>query len=167
MLSDKAEKKILYRAILEGEEEEICLLVLDCFGEFVAPGYSEEGITEFSRYVTPKFTRYRLSNNHFMIIATDRDIKVGVIEVRNYDHISLFFVMKKYQNKGIGKKLHELAISKCLTIKPNVTKIEVHSSPYAVPVYEKLGFVKTSDEQVVEGMRFTPMVFNITSKYQN
>jgi GNAT superfamily N-acetyltransferase len=97
-----------------------------------------------------------------MILALDRDIKAGVIEVRNYDHISLFFVSKNYQNKGIGKKLHELAVSKCIAIKPNVTKIEVHSSPYAVPIYEKLGFVKTSIEQVVNGMKFTPMLLTLS-----
>lgn len=33
----------------------------------------------------------------------------------------------------------------------------VNSSPYAVPVYEKLGFHATGSEQTVNGLRFTPM----------
>jgi len=58
--------KITYREIDKGEEEKACRLVMDCFNEFVAPGYSEEGIAEFSKYVNPNFTSYRLANNHFI-----------------------------------------------------------------------------------------------------
>jgi GNAT superfamily N-acetyltransferase len=156
------EKEIIYREIFKGEEEDVCHLITDCFGEFVAPGYSEEGIMEFAKYVNPKFTEYRLTHNHFILLALDNGIIVGVIEVRNNNHVSLFFVRKGYQNKGIGKKLHELAINKCKTLRPDVTTIDVHSSPYAVPIYEKLGFLKVSDEQIENGMRYTPMIFKIS-----
>ena len=37
--------------------------------------------------------------------------------------------------------------------------ITVNSSPYAVPVYRKLGFVETDTEQLADGMRYTPMKF--------
>jgi hypothetical protein len=97
------ERKITYREILKGEEEKACLLVMDCFGEFVAPGYSKEGVIEFSKYVNPKFTQHRLGDDHFIILALDNDVIVGVIEVRNCNHISLFFVGKEYQNKGLAK----------------------------------------------------------------
>ena len=36
----------------------------------------------------------------------------------------------------------------------------VNSSPYAVPVYHKLGFKDTGSEQMVNGLRFTPMELN-------
>ena len=35
----------------------------------------------------------------------------------------------------------------------------VNSSPYAVPIYHKLGFVDTNTEQLASGMRYTPMKF--------
>lgn len=35
----------------------------------------------------------------------------------------------------------------------------MHSSPYAVPVYHKLGFVDTGTEQVSDGIRYTPMKY--------
>ena len=35
------------------------------------------------------------------------------------------------------------------------------ASPYAVPVYRKLGFKNTGSEQVVNGLRFTPMESNL------
>ena len=37
--------------------------------------------------------------------------------------------------------------------------ITVNSSPYAVPVYHKLGFVDTDVEQISDGMRYTPMKY--------
>ncbi len=153
---------ITYREIHQGEEENVCKLIIECFNEFVAPGYSEDGIIEFSKYVTLKSTRDRLSRNHFMLLALDGNLIAGVIEVRNNNHISLFFVRKEYQNQGIGRKLHELAIEKCKTLKPDVDVIDVNSSPYAVPIYEKLGFVKVSNEQIANGMRFTPMAIKIS-----
>jgi ribosomal protein S18 acetylase RimI-like enzyme len=86
----------------------------------------------------------------------DNDI-AGVIEVRDYNHISLFFVKKEYQNRGVGKKLTELAITKCREHQPAATYIDVNSSPYAVHIYEKMGFVKQSEEQIKNGIRFTPL----------
>jgi len=153
---------ITYREIYQGEEEDVCKLIIECFNEFVAPRYSEDGIIEFSKYVTPESTLNRLSRNHFILIALDGNFIVGVIEIRNHNHISLFFVRKEYQNQGIGKRLHELAIEKCKTLKPDVNVIDVNSSPYAVPIYEKLGFVKVSNEQINNGMRFTPMTIKIS-----
>jgi GNAT superfamily N-acetyltransferase len=153
---------ISYREIHYGEEAEACLLVMGCFHEFVAPGYSQEGIAEFARYVDPESMRLRLVNNHFVIVALDRAAIIGVIEVRNNNHISLFFVNKDYQNRGIGRTLHELAIRKCRASSPDVAVIEVNSSPYAVGIYEKLGFVRLNEEQTTNGMRYTPMALRLT-----
>ena len=38
-------------------------------------------------------------------------------------------------------------------------RITVNSSPYAVPVYHKLGFSDTDTEQLADGMRYTLMKF--------
>ena len=151
---------IKYREIYQGEEE-VSDLIIECFNEFVASGYSEDGRIEFLKYATPEFTRYRLTKNHFILLALDEKIIVGVVEVRNNEHISLFFIRKEYQNRGIDKKLHKLAMGKCKKLKPDVSVINAHSSPYAFPIYEKFGFVKASNEQDVNGMRFTPMTFKI------
>ena len=137
------ESWITYREIGKSEEEKACRLVMDCFTEFVARGYSREGVIEFLKIrKSSRLCRNRLGNNHFIILAFDNDLLVGLIEVRNFNHISLFFVKTDYQNKGIGKKLHELAVNRCKLSSPDVSIIEVNSSPYAIPVYEKLGFVK-------------------------
>ena len=155
------DREITYREIYDGEEKIVCQLIMEVFNEFIAPGYSKEGINEFSKAADPVSMRYRLANNRFILVAFDEDVLVGVIEVRNYDHISLFFVRKEYMGKGIGGTLNELAIDKCLESNPELTKIDVGSSPYAVPIYEKLGVVIVDSEKTLNGIRYTPMVLTL------
>lgn len=68
------------------------------------------------------------------------------------NHIALFFVDGKYQERGIGRQLFG-----AVRAKHPLAKMTVHSSPYAVPIYHKLGFRDTDTEQVVNDLRFTPM----------
>ena len=151
------EKALTFREIKNGEELRACQLVMESFNEFVAPDYSEKGVIEFSKYLNPQFIQQRLVNNHFVIVALDKDTITGMIEVRNHNHISLLFVKKEYLKRGIAKKLLETAIDKSLKHNTNISLIEVNSSPFAIQIYEKLGFVKTDTEQVKNGIRFTPM----------
>lgn len=85
--------------------------------------------------------------------AFKNDILVGVIATRSEGtHIALFFVDGKYHRQGIGKKLFQTVLSN-----NSSGKMTVNSSPYAVPIYHKLGFCDTDKEQVVNGLRFTPL----------
>lgn len=55
---------------------------------------------------------------------------------------------------GIGRRLFETAVKsrpeKCIT---------VNASPYAVPVYRRLGFVPTDKMQETKGIKFLPMEY--------
>jgi GNAT superfamily N-acetyltransferase len=55
---------------------------------------------------------------------------IGIIDVRDTFHITIFFVDADYQNQGIGKELLKSAINKCKTINHSLKLFEVHSSPY-------------------------------------
>lgn len=137
--------------------DEINRLVERVFHQFVAPKYSEEGVEEFKRYIDLDVIRARFDNNHLIYLAEDLDSKhiVGMLEIRNYEHISLFFVDKAYMGQNIGRKLSELAFERCVN---NGGKIlTVNSSPNAIGIYEKLGFKATDEEQVVKGIKFVPM----------
>ena len=37
--------------------------------------------------------------------------------------------------------------------------ITLNSSPYGLPFYQALGFLPTDQEQIVNGIRFTPMEY--------
>jgi len=66
---------------------------------------------------------------------------------------------KKYQKQGIGKSLFKIVIQKAT--KDEVT---VNSSPFAVDIYKKLGFECIDHEQLVDGIRFVPMLYRINKK---
>ena len=89
--------------------------------------------------------------------AFDKDRLVGVIATREQGtHIALFFVDGEYHRKGIGRKLFERVLQD-----NKVNYMTVNSSPYAVPVYKKLGFEQTDFEHEKNGLRFTPMKYQV------
>ena len=46
-----------------------------------------------------------------MVFRGSHNEIIGILEIKNYDHISLFFVKKDFHNKGIGQKLFEYYIN--------------------------------------------------------
>lgn len=66
----------------------------------------------------------------------------------------LFFVDGNPHRKGIGRKGFQAALADC-----PAARMTVNAFPYAVPVCHKLGFTDTDAEQVVNGLRFTPMEY--------
>lgn len=148
---------VLIREIHRGEEAEACQLVVESFNEFIAPGYSDEGVNEFLKYVNPESMQKRLADDSYALVAVIDGLMAGVIEVRSNNHIALLYVKKEYQRRGIAGKLVKSAIEKSRRSDRTIAEIEVNSSPYAVKIYEKLGFTGVDAEQTVNGIRFTPM----------
>lgn len=40
-------------------------------------------------------------------------------------------------------------------------RVTVNASHFAIPIYHKLGFIDTDKEQTVNGLRFTPMTYEV------
>jgi ribosomal protein S18 acetylase RimI-like enzyme len=148
---------IKIREMRDGEEKAICDTVIKSFNEFVAPDFSQEGIESFMDGVKPDLITERVKRGNIIIVAIADKKIVGVIEIKDMNHICMFFVDGEYHRQGIGKRLLNHAIKICRSITKSISKITVNSSPYAVHIYEKLGFQKTSEEQIKHGIRFTPM----------
>ena len=132
-------------------------LVKRVFDACVAPDYSAQGIASYYRFITPAYVANWRRENRLCLVAKDDKQIVGIIDVRDGFHITMFFVDVEYQNKGIGRNLLENAVGACKTSNSSTEFIEVHSSPFAVRIYERLGFVKKDVEREVEGIRFTRM----------
>ena len=120
------------------------------FLEFEAPEYSTEGVAAFRTSLddderTRKLTFYG---------AYDGETLVGVLCMRSPQHIGGFFVDAVYHRRGIGKRLFE-------TMRRDYDRqvFTVNSSPYAVEIYHRLGFIPTDTEQLTDGLRYTPMRF--------
>ena len=154
-------EEIVYRAMNPGEKSEVCRLVVASFDEFIAPNYSKEGIDEFSKYAQPDQLLKRSKENHFVLVALTGDKTIGMIEVRNNDHISMLFVSKKFHRRGVGAELMRRSLEICQQEDKDLKEVNVYSSPYAVPIYEKMGFQQTEPEQIKNGIRFVPMVLSL------
>ena len=133
------------------EIDEAITLIWEVFLQFEAPDYSDEGIQSFKDFIENDEILKTLE----FFGAYEQDELKGVIATsENRKHICCFFVKAKYHRQGIGRTLWEYVLNHSAR---NV--FTVNSSPYAVPVYRKLGFVETDTEQLADGMRYTPMKF--------
>ena len=122
-------------------------LAWQVFLRFEAPDYTQEGVDEFYKSIHDE----NYLSNLTMYGAFVQSRLVGVIATRSEGrHIALFFVDEQYQKQGIGRQMFE-----CV----KKSEMTVNASPYAVRVYRALGFVETDKEQVVHGLRFTPMKY--------
>ena len=145
------------RRMEPGEEELACDLVQDVFREFVAPLYEQEGVEEFLRYVDPSLMAERSRLNHFTLLAVDSGNVVGVLEVRDLNHVSLLFVASEAQRKGIARQLLNEGLEIARRNSPDLSEVTVHSSPNAVEAYERLGFEAEGPEELEHGIRYVPM----------
>ena len=151
-----------YREIKQEELPKTLDLVRKVFDEFEAPYYSEEGVASFYKFIDIDniLEQYTNGSLYFYGCFVD-DILVGMIAVKDFIHISLLFVDKQYHKQGIAKNLFDHMIQICKGKNPSLKMITVNSSPYAVEVYHKFGFFDISSEQVVDGIRFTPMKLSL------
>lgn len=148
---------IIYRKMEPGEEEEVARLIEEVFDKYVGSGYSEQGIKEFKNYIKPEFLLRRTEEQSEVLLAKDQEKIIGVIELKSRTHISLLFVAEEYQRKGIAKELFNRIVRDESKEQKNEYKLTVNSSPFAVKIYEKMGFKKTGEEQETNGIRFIPM----------
>lgn len=132
------------------------VLVKSVFDEFVAPDYSEEGRENFFRLVTSGYLEKLYTRNGFVLGAFNDDSIVGMIAIRDFNHISLLFVDRQFQKKGIGRSLF-LAASQIIESQ-SLTDLHVHSSPFAVPFYKSIGFTGIGVECIEGGIRYLPMI---------
>ena len=139
------------RPLLPGEIPEAIYLIWEVFLEFEAPVYNEEGVRTFRASLDDPV---RTASLRWYGAFEDGQL-VGVLCMRAPQHIGGFFVTAAQQGKGHGRRLFE-------RMKRDYERQEftVNSSPYAVPIYQKLGFCATDTEQTVDGLRFTPMQYD-------
>jgi len=147
----------ILRPLNPGEEVEVVNLVARSFNEFIAPDFPEDGIEEFFRYANPRALMKRSEGSHFVLVAVAQGSIAGMIEIREMRHVSMLFVDKAFHRRKIGKELFRAAIDRIKSDSRPPRKVTVHSSRFAVPFYESLGFVRTEEEKIIHGVIHIPM----------
>ncbi|KUO53502.1 MAG: hypothetical protein APF76_11875 [Desulfitibacter sp. BRH_c19] len=147
-----------YQLFEVGQENIVSDMVWEVFSEFEAPYYSAEGVNTFKEFIHPQRLVSQIISNDFKIYCCfEGNDLVGVLAFRNTSHISLLFVKKSHQRIGIAKELLRIATMELLKIDPDLQELTVNSSPYAVIIYEKLGFNATNTMQEKHGLKYKPM----------
>ncbi|MBC7960525.1 MAG: GNAT family N-acetyltransferase [Vallitaleaceae bacterium] len=146
-------KEIQYEPLKSGEMGQVENLVKQVFNEYIAADYSEVAVMDFNLFCTSENIQSRIiQQNHQVFVAKNQEQVVGVIETRDESHICMLFVHKQYQRKGIAKALLLMAF-------PYTNReITVNASPFAVIIYQKLGFTKITEEIVRNGITYIPMM---------
>ncbi|MDY5987825.1 MAG: GNAT family N-acetyltransferase [Lachnoclostridium sp.] len=154
---EEAERLPIVRLLEETEILPALHLVWEVFARDVAPGYTPEGVGEFQKFIRydgiiPMVKRKELT----FFGAWKGETLCGVGAVRRKGHISLFFVKKEWQHRGIGRMIFQ---TMCHFAEQNlqVDRITVNAAPNAVPVYRSFGMRETGPEQNAGGIRFVPM----------
>ena len=75
--------------------------------------------------------------------------------MKDMAHISLFFVKKEFQGRGIGKEL----LAKCMAYcrEQGIHDVTVNAAPTGISFYLANGFEALARERFEGGLRFTPM----------
>jgi len=116
------------------------------------------GISPFFQKVisVESFERYlEKSEGYENYVYEKKGVIVAYLSMLNGTHFFLLFVDKAEHKKGIAKALVEYV----LKIKEHKV-YTVNASLYAVPFYEKLGFVPSALVQRQHGMTYQPMILN-------
>lgn len=155
---------IVYEEMMSGEEQAVCELVEHVFIELVAPDYEQEGVDAFLRFANPTAMAERLSAQGFVLVAKQSGKLVGALEFVLPDRIAMLFVTGRGQ--GIARELVARAIEKARNEDCTISKMTVHSSPYAETAYQKMGFRRAGKARIENGIRYIPMELPLDERAQ-
>lgn len=150
-------RRIRYRFMRTGEEDQIIHLITQVFTSNVAPQYSPEGVHEFLKYARSDDLLKRAMRDHFVLVAEFESKIIAMMEIKKYNHIALFFVAEPFQHRGVGRQLLKRALRICRRRDPWLKEVSVNASPNAVKAYTRMGFVPHGAEKTIKGIRFVPM----------
>lgn len=138
---------------LPKERNSECLdLVWRVFSELETPLFEPQASVEYKRIIEET----REKGNIVFFGALENDRVVGVLGMRENNHIGYFYIDKNYHRQGIGKRLFNLMKSQY------ERKIfTVNAMPTGVNAYLAMGFVQAGDLVNSNGVITTPMQYSL------
>lgn len=144
------------RKATRDDAEQIQHLVHDLAHYYLTPYHSELPSWLSSSFNLKNF-ELRLSDNNFInLVCEENNSIIGYISVKDRYHIYHLFVSEEHQNQGIARALWNEVKMLC-----RAHEYKVRSSLYAVPVYEKFGFRKTTSIETKDNIQFQSMKLNL------
>ena len=138
-------------------------LTLDTFLRYEAPDYGPEGVASFRRDIidNASFHEKIINGENRMWGAFDGEKLIGLIGMRGASHICLVFTHHAYHRQGVATAIFRQLLADVRQEDPGLKRLTLNSSPYGKPFYLHTGFYPTDEEKCVNGIRFTPMAFDL------
>lgn len=132
-------------------------LVWEVYAQDVIPGSTPEAIHAFQEYIKYENIIVSVQDNNLTIFgAFDENELCGTIAISSDGQLTLFFVRKEWQGKGIGRMLFQASYNYCVQ-RAGVRQITVKAAPEAVERYRHLGMQVAGGEIEEYGKRYVPM----------
>lgn len=145
------EEDILVKEAEIKELEDIKKLITKNFNFYEKDNFSKNGRVEFLNSISEEELKERRNSGSRFIIAKGLEEIKGVMEVRPYNYINLFFIKKN--DLELTKKLIKSYSDFC--DKPKI----INAPIYLEETFNSLGLEKLCKEQEVEGVKFIPYKF--------
>lgn len=95
-----------FRKLNKDDLYDAMILVKEVFDEFEAPFYSKQGIDSFYKFIDLKNIENKFKTNEILLYGAFLDDKIiGVLGLRNPNHICLLFISNNYHKKRISKQV--------------------------------------------------------------
>lgn len=145
------------RVYRPGDEIDAAALAAVNFDCSIRDCYEPDGCALFLAYILPAEIARRQGEGCQMFLAELGGRVAGVLELREFRHISMLFVAPEFHRRGIASRLLDRALRLALRMVPELKSWTVYAAPGAVGAYRRWGFRATGPEEVRSGVRFTPM----------
>lgn len=151
---------LIIRSLKATEWKSAMQMVWEIFNQYEAPEYTAEGIQSFRDFIEdPKLEKLFLSGQYYTFGAFSGEKLIGIVGIRNENHVSLLFVKSEYHCQGVGRALLKYAFDYIHDF--GIHTFTVNAAPYAVEFYHKIGFKDLNKEVTTDGIRFTPMKIDL------
>lgn len=126
------------------DAQAISELVQAGFIEHIAPDWEPSAQRSFLEETEPDKLEPKLSEAAVCLVCEQHGQVLGVIFVPRPTLVQLLFVAPGHLRKGIARSLWSAVRAHLEEKHPEVTTVELNSSPYAVAAYTALGFFPIS-----------------------
>ena len=132
---------------------EINKLIKTIFLEEYLTKITSQGSDNFLKFISYESLLKRKNGGSKIWLYKINIELVGVLEINRENHIFLYFVKKKYRGEKIGKALFNY-------VKKQISgDITANSTDYALPIYQKLGFIQTGIPKNRGGIIVSPVLY--------
>lgn len=135
-------------------------LIIKCSEKFILPKFNDEGRKNYLQSHSLEMMRERLDQFKYQVLEKNGEI-IGVVGMRRPSHLFHLHIAPEFHGHGLGRDLWKAAKDRAVQL-DKFEKFTVNSSVFAVPFYEKLGFVASTPE-TRDGVEYVPMTMMVGS----